>query len=104
MSGDDAREEALAETGRDLEFEWDEGKRKANIEKHGIDFSTARRVFHDPAAVMMEGSHRSGERRLLMVGRLDEVLVTVVYTLREERLRIISARRARRSERKQYGQ
>ncbi len=99
-------EQTPADTPADFsvdDFEWDEEKNETNIRKHGIDFVRARRVFLDLAAVVMEGAHRSDEERHLIVGQLDGALVTVVYTLRGERIRIISARRARESERKRYG-
>ena len=86
------------------EFEWDEEKNRKNVEKHGINFTQAVRVFSVPAAVSFQSSHKFGEQRYLMVGELDGVLITVVYTLRGDKIRIISTRRARRSERKRYGQ
>ena len=85
-------------------FEWDNKKNRANVAKHGIDFTRAVGVFSDPAAVSVPSSHRLGEQRYLMVGELDGALITVVYTLRGNKIRIISSRRARRSERKRYGQ
>ena len=98
---DDAPENRLGEAV--LEFEWDKAKRKDNNKKHGIDFARARRVFLDPDALVMEASHKS-EERLLIVGRMEALLITVVFTMRGQRIRIISARHARRSERKRYGQ
>jgi uncharacterized DUF497 family protein len=87
-----------------FDFEWDERKNETNIQKHGIDFFRARLVFRDPAAVMMESPNKSSEQRYLIIGQLDAVLATIVYTVRDGRIRIISARRARRSERQRYGQ
>ncbi|HEU0078037.1 MAG TPA: BrnT family toxin [Longimicrobiaceae bacterium] len=83
-----------------LEFEWDERKCQANLAKQGIDFEDAARVFDGPT---LEGaSNRDGEERRLAVGVVEEREVAVVYTVREGRYRIISARRARRYERRAY--
>jgi uncharacterized DUF497 family protein len=87
-----------------LEFEWDAKKNEANVGKHGIDFAEALKVFSDPGAIVFEGKHRPNEARHLIVGRMSDVLIAVVYTMRQGCIRIISARRARTSERKRYGQ
>jgi len=87
-----------------MEFEWDEGKRLSNLEKHGIDFNRARTIWRgdviDPAA---ERRVEDEVRRLALgvVGK-DEIVIAVVYTDRGEVRRIISARRATRYERQRY--
>jgi len=74
-----------------LEFEWDPAKAEKNLRKHGIDFVRAEDVFFDT------------ELRSKAVGRIEDGrLVAVIYTMREERIRIISARRARDNERRKY--
>ena len=83
-------------------FEWDENKRRANIEKHGLDFNDAKDVFLDPRQFTYRSAH-SREPRYVTVGTVGGLLVAVVSTLRQEKIRIISARVARRSERIQYG-
>ncbi|MET0399912.1 MAG: BrnT family toxin [Longimicrobiaceae bacterium] len=83
-----------------LEFEWDERKCLANLAKHGIDFQDAARIFD--GATLEIASNRDGEERRLAVGVVEEREVAVVYTVREGRYRIISARRARRYERRAY--
>ena len=83
-----------------LEFEWDERKCLASVAKHGIDFEDAARVFDGPT--LETASNRGGEERRLAIGVVEEREVTVVYTVREGRYRIISARRARRYERRAY--
>ena len=85
-------------------FEWDPQKRRSNVVKHGIDFARALLVFSDPLAVIFESRSHESETRQLIVGQVDGRLVTVVFTLREGRIRIVSARRARKSERRRYGQ
>lgn len=87
-----------------MDFEWDEDKRRANQEKHGIDFFDARTIWAgqvlDPAAQRdVEGEARP--TALGVIGE-DEIIIAVVYTVRDGILRLISARRARRDERKDY--
>lgn len=87
-----------------MEFEWDEGKRAANLVRHGLDFADARTIWRrpviDPAAERFVGS----EYRPLAIGIIgeDEIIVAIVYTVRNGVVRLISARRARRYERKLY--
>jgi len=85
------------------EFEWDENKRYANIEKHGIDFDNAKEVFEDLAAYTLLSPRKASEPRYVTVGSMRGTLIAVIFTLRGETIRIISARAARRSERKAYG-
>jgi uncharacterized protein len=81
-----------------MEFEWDEAKNEANRLKHGFDFATASRIFNGPVRQSID-PRPWGERRIVATGRAEGRLITVVYTLREGRYRIISARPARRNER-----
>lgn len=92
----------LVDAGR---FEWDANKDSANHEKHGITFLEAITVFLDPR-LFEEDSTRPehGEERRKAVGNVRGRLVAVIFTLREDRRRIISARRARPDERKRYDQ
>jgi len=83
-------------------FEWDPDKARANLRKHGVDFADAATVFDDPLAVTIsdEGAEES---RLVTIGRDAEArVVVVVYVWRGTRIRIISARRATRRERRRY--
>jgi uncharacterized DUF497 family protein len=84
-----------------LRFQWDEAKREANIVKHGIDFVTATAIF-DGRPVTHARSRRTDEERFLTVGKLEERLITVVWTWREDSIRLISARRARDQESRRY--
>jgi len=88
-----------------MEFEWDLAKEAANVAKHGITFTDATSVFDDPH-VLTEDSTKPeyGEERSLAIGEVAGRLATVVYTDREQRRRIISARRARKNERERYDQ
>jgi uncharacterized DUF497 family protein len=89
-----------------LLFEWDDGKNEANKRKHGVSFEEAMTVFYDDRALFMgDPDDSSGEDRFLLLG-LSAALRTLVvchcYRRSEEVIRIISARRADRTERKQY--
>ncbi|MBQ7507387.1 MAG: BrnT family toxin [Lachnospiraceae bacterium] len=85
---------------KDLLFEWDEEKNKRNIKKHKISFETARFVFADENRIEFF-QNRNGEERYLTIGRVGEIIV-VVYTMRNEIHRIISARFAEYNEREAY--
>jgi len=84
-------------------FEWDESKRRSNIVKHGIDFSDATEAFYDPAAYSFRSRHPASEQRYVNVGLMRGALIAVIFTVRGEAVRIISARAARRGERQTYG-
>lgn len=83
-------------------LEWDSRKAAANLEKHGIDFADAVTVFLDELAVTIPDD-RADEERFITLGTdaLGRLLV-LVYTWRGENIRLISARRATRRERRQY--
>lgn len=84
------------------EFEFDVAKSQANLEKHGIDFETAKAIWLD--AVRCEGPARTtGEQRSMVIGRVGEKHWTAFITYRDERIRIISVRRSRPSEIARYG-
>jgi uncharacterized DUF497 family protein len=82
--------------------EWDPAKATANVTKHGVDFADAATVLHDEVAITIKDDS-AGEERFVTIGMdaLARVLV-VVYTWRENRPRLVSARVATRQERKQY--
>lgn len=83
-----------------MEFEWDEVKRFATIEKHTIDFLDVSKIFLG-LYVTME-AHSFFEPREIAVGLMDDKLVAVIFTKRGERFRLITARRARENERRAY--
>lgn len=84
-----------------MEFEWDEAKRLNNIRKHDLDFEEAKALF-DGRPVVETRSPYLVEERTRTTGLLDNVFVTVIWTRRAERIRIISARRARDGERREH--
>ena len=84
------------------EFEWDAAKSEANLAKHGVTFEAGRRVFGDVFACErcdLDSSH--GETRYVITGMVNGVILTVVYTERRDRIRIISARKATTHEQKE---
>jgi uncharacterized DUF497 family protein len=84
-------------------FEWDEAKAAENYAKHGVSFETAIKVFRDPFAIeRLDDREDYGEERFILIGTAEEAVVTVAYTERNGRFRIISARRATRHEQDDY--
>lgn len=91
-------------------FSWDEAKNVANLRKHGISFEAAKLVFDDPLQICRPERIEDGEQRWQALGKAaDIVLLLVAHTWQEttdgeEHIRIISARRATKQERKIYEQ
>jgi uncharacterized protein len=87
-----------------LTFEWDPSKAQANIAKHGVDFPEAATVFADPLSLTVpDPDHSVGEQRYVTIGvSYRQRVVVVAHTDAEARVRIISARRATRAERRHY--
>jgi uncharacterized DUF497 family protein len=86
-----------------VNIEFDPAKAKCNLRKHRVSFEEAVTVIFDPMALCIEDSTAEGESRWVLVGMSDlGRLLTVVYTLRKERIRIISARKSTRRETKDY--
>jgi uncharacterized protein len=81
-------------------FEWDEAKNEINRAKHEIDFDNAIEVFH--GQILLRQSDRNNEERWTALGDTGDRLIVVVFTRREEVIRIISARRARKNEEREY--
>lgn len=87
-----------------LIFEWDEEKARANLQKHKTSFEEAKTVFNDPLSITIpDPQHSTDEDRYVDIGHSSQgrVLV-VVYTEREARIRIISCRKATKTERRVY--
>ncbi|MCP5006734.1 MAG: BrnT family toxin [Planctomycetes bacterium] len=84
-------------------YEWDSEKNEANREKHGIGLEEARYIFDGIVYTIDDDRSDYGELRQISIGSLDmAVVVTVVHTDRKGKIRLISARRANRKERKAY--
>lgn len=85
-----------------MDFEWDETKNQANIEKHGIDFEFAKEIFLGIWIAKQDNRKDYGEDRFLALGLLDEFVLLAVYTQRHDKIRLISVRRANAEERRIY--
>ncbi len=84
-------------------FEWDSVKANGNLAKHGVRFEVATRVFDDPGHADFDASYaEDGETRRKAVGRIGGRLFTLVYTVRGEALRIISARASNAMEKRRH--
>ena len=90
----------------DVQFEWDEEKRHANETKHGIGFTEAASVFYDRFALFQsDPDHSAEEDRFLLLGQSELGRIIVVsHCFRQEDtvIRIVSARKASRTERREY--
>jgi uncharacterized protein len=86
-------------------FEWDEQKNKANIKKHGIDFEDIIPIFFSREALIMQDNRKDySEDRLIILCPIGGRMFHVTYTARGSAVRIISARRANKRERRYYEQ
>ena len=87
-----------------MKFEWDDNKALRNLSKHGVSFDEAKTVFDDPLYVdFYDPDHSDDEERYLIVGKSNRgQLLIVSYTERKDSIRVISARKVTRSERKAY--
>jgi len=85
------------------EFEWDVQKASLNLRKHGVAFKDAQLVFNDLFAThSFDVDANYVEQRMIATGTVNGVLLTVVYTERDERTRLISARKATKHEQREY--
>lgn len=90
----------------DLHFTWDAAKARANLSKHGISFAEAETVFSDDKAILLpDPDHSESEERFVLIGLSAALRVLVVVHCEPgpaRTIRLISARRATRTERGQY--
>ncbi len=84
------------------DFEWDETKRRANLSKHGIDFEDIVRLFDSVFIEDPDRIHSDLEDRYLALGILEGIVYCVALTYREDRRRLISARRATPAETREF--
>ena len=87
-----------------MQFEWDPAKAARNLAKHGVSFDEASTVFGDPlAGTILDPQHSGREPRFITVGlSASQRLIIMAHAERDDRIRIISARRATRLERRKY--
>ena len=92
----------------EIRFAWDENKNQINQKKHGISFDEAKTVFYDEEALIIDDpAHSQEEDRFLILGfsqRANLLVVCHCYRESDRVIRIISARKATRTEAKQYGE
>ena len=75
-----------------VQFEWDERKDRKNQQKHGVSFARAQYAFGDPDRVIAEDvAHSQVERRYYCIGKVDDGIMTVRFTYRKRKIRIIGA-------------
>jgi uncharacterized DUF497 family protein len=86
-----------------MKYEWDEVKRQSNIDGHKVDFLDVLPLFANPEAIRLEDNRRDyGEIRYILLGEIDERLFQIAYTIRGSVIRLISARRGNKRERRIY--
>ena len=89
-----------------MNFEWDEAKNQINQAKHGVSFEEAKTVFYDEEALIIDDpEHSQEEERFIILGlsnRANLLVVCHCYRVSDTVIRIISARKATKSESKQY--
>lgn len=83
-------------------YEWDEEKSQRNLEKHGLSFEDAEKVFSGPCVTFVDDRFDYEETRLISLGSLEGRIVVIVHTPRSESTRIISMRKANAREQKIY--
>ncbi len=77
-----------------MNFTWDETKRQTNLQKHGLDFADAEKVFNGPLVLFEDTRENYGEQRMIGIGLLDYIVVLVVHVESDDDIRIISMRKA----------
>ena len=86
-----------------MQFEWDSDKAAANVSRHGVSFELAMLAFLDNGRLIkLDERFDYGEERIITMGHVNNRLHVVVYTQTNDTIRIISARKANRRERKRY--
>jgi uncharacterized protein len=88
-----------------VNFEWDNQKNEENIRKHGIDFTDVPEIFNGPMLIDLDDRVAYGEDGWIGIGLLRTLVAVVIFTERvDDTIRIISARKATKYERKRYEQ
>jgi hypothetical protein len=89
-------------TINNIVFEWDEEKNRINLQKHRVDFTDAAQIFFDENRIERRDIfHSDDEDRWQVIGKVNDILF-VIYTERGEKIRLISARKANKTERRIY--
>jgi uncharacterized DUF497 family protein len=85
-----------------MKFEWDEAKRQSNLHKHRLDFTDTETVFSSVTFTFEDDRFEYDEDRFITLGLLDETVVVIAHTEREDIVRVISMRKATKNEQKLY--
>ena len=85
-----------------MKFEWDANKNDTNIKRRGIDFKDAKKIFEGYTLTIEDDRFDYGEHRFISFGLMYDHVIAVVHTESEEKIRIISARKATKNEQKIY--
>ena len=93
----------VTHTHQSVRFEWDDVKAQTNLRKHGVSFESACQAFFDPFVRWIQEEVVHGELRETMIGMTEDwKLLFTVYVMRENSIRLISAREVTHTERKLY--
>jgi uncharacterized DUF497 family protein len=84
-----------------MKFDFDKNKSESNLKKHGIDFIEAQVIWDDPDRLEIPAKSIS-EERYMLIGKVKDKLWSVIYTIRNYNIRIISVRRSRKLEVEAY--
>lgn len=87
-----------------MAHQWDEQKRRSNLQRHGMDFRDAHLAFNKSALVFADDRYEYGEERYILYGLIGTQIVTIAFTYRGESVRIISMRKATGKEQLEYVQ
>ena len=85
-----------------MHFEYDEHKSQTNKEKHGIDFVNAQKLWEDKQGIVVPANIVGEEIRYALIAKFDTKCYVAIFTLRNEAYRLISVRRCRKNEEKNY--
>ncbi len=85
-----------------MQFEWDENKNKKNIQKHGLDFRDVARVFLVPHIEITSRNAGTDTVRSIAIGKIKGVTIAIIFVRKAMDIRIISARKARKNEKRKY--
>lgn len=86
----------------EMEYEWDKNKNELNIRTHGLDFYDAHLIFLKSHFTFVDDRYDYGEKRFVTIGSLNRRIVIVVHTMRNDKIRIISMRKANEREKKKF--
>ena len=94
----------MIDLGKYTGFEWDKGNIDKNIEKHGITLKETEEFFLDENLLLIEDiDHSQKEKRYIAIGKtVQSKILFAAFTIRKNKIRIISVRKANKKERRQY--